>query len=154
MIYANQMETRVTTTLSLDPRAAAPAESELPAPALLAAEDWAASASLTPAEMDCVTAVMLKILDGKCKMASDEKRIMQRLYDACRARPGLHLGADDHALVRSARADPSESMRGLIYERRVLAETRISRPVMKAFKTRLRREGVLPAPIDPEMPER
>ena len=31
-----------------------------------------------------------------------------------------------------------------IYERRLLAETMISRPVMKAYKARLRAAGILP----------
>ena len=35
-------------------------------------------------------------------------------------------------------------MREHIYETRVLAETAISRPVMKRFKARLREEGLLP----------
>jgi len=113
-------------------------------PRLLAAEDWAATATLLPTEIDCVTAVMLKILDGKCKMAADEKDIMERLYDSCTGREGLVLGKDYHDLVRAARADRGEPMRARVYEQRVLAETMISRPVMKVFKARLRREGVLP----------
>jgi len=112
---------------------------------LLAPEDWAATATLLPAEVDCVTAVMLKILDGKCKMAAEEKGIMEGLYDACTEREGLLLGDDYHDLVRAARADGGDTMRARVYEQRVLAETMISRPVMKGFKARLRREGVLPA---------
>ena len=121
------------------------AEGAILAPRLLAVEDWAATATLSPAEVDCVTAVMLKILDGKCKMAADEKDMMERLYHACTGREGLLLGNDYHDLVRAARVDRGEPMRARVYEQRVLAETMISRPVMKGFKARLRREGVLPA---------
>lgn len=121
------------------------AEDETLVPRLLAAEDWATTATLLPAEVDCVTAVMLKILDGKCKMAADEKAIMERLYDACTGRQGLLLGNDYHDLVRAARADRGDPMRARVYEQRVLTETMISRPVIKGFKARLRREGVLPA---------
>jgi hypothetical protein len=121
------------------------AEDAVLPPRLLAAEDWAATATLLPVEVDCVTAVMLKILDGKCKMAADEKGIMERLYDACTGRDGLLLGNDYHDLVQAARADRGEPMRARVYEQGVLAETMISRPVMKGFKARLRREGVLPA---------
>jgi len=35
-----------------------------------------------------------------------------------------------------------------VYEERVLAETTISRPVMKRFKARIRREGLFRAVID------
>ncbi|THF58661.1 hypothetical protein [Pseudothauera rhizosphaerae] len=106
--------------------------------------DWVRDASLYPAEIDCVTAVMLKILDGKCRMAELEKPIMVALYDALKGRHGLRLGADFHDIVARARTEPSEALREAVYEQRVLAETMISRPVMKAFKARLRQEAVLP----------
>lgn len=110
-------------------------------PGLVAA--WVAAHPLAPAEVDCATAVMLKILDGKCKMAADEKVVMAWLYDALRGRPGWLLGEAAHALIERARAAADEALRNEIYEQRVLAETAISRPVMKAFKARLRAEGLL-----------
>ena len=110
-------------------------------PELVAA--WVAAHSLEPAEVDCATAVMLKILDGKCKMAAEEKVVMAWLYDALRGRPGWRLGEAAHALIGRARLAADEALRNEIYEQRVLAETAISRPVMKAFKARLRAEGLL-----------
>ena len=88
---------------------------------------------------------MLKILDGKCKMDEAEKAIMARLYDALGQPPGEQLGSMFHALIRAARVAPCAALIDEVYEQRVLAETMISRPVMKGFKARLRREGVLPA---------
>lgn len=99
---------------------------------------------LGPDQVDCAIAVMLKILDGKCKMTASEARIMTAVYDAVRARPARHLGPGEHALIEQARAEPGPRFRADVYEARVLAETRISRPVMKAFKAALRRNGVLP----------
>lgn len=112
--------------------------------------DWAAEHVLTPPEVDCATAVMLKVLDGKCKMSEEEKVIMTHLYRAIRQQTGIHLGQPVHRRIARAlswqaqhgRLD--EELRDQIYEIRVLAETAISRPVMKRFKARLREQGLLP----------
>lgn len=106
---------------------------------------WAEAHPLSPIHVDCATAVMLKILDGKCKMRDGEKTVMALLYDAVKRRPGEKLGADIHALIATARAHLDEAMKLHVYEKRVLAETAISRPVMKDFKAMIRREGLLVA---------
>ncbi|MEM8957940.1 MAG: hypothetical protein AAGC86_09010 [Pseudomonadota bacterium] len=99
---------------------------------------------LSPEQVDCAIAVMLKILDGKCKITASEARVMTAVYGAVRTRPARHLGPAEHALIEKARAEPGPRFRADVYEARVMAETRISRPVMKAFKAALRRDGVLP----------
>jgi hypothetical protein len=103
---------------------------------------WVAAHPLTPSDVDCATAVMLKILDGKCKMGEVEKRVMAALYDALRHRPGQRFGDAEHALIATARQGADEALKMAIYERRVLAETAISRPVMKAFKAMIRGQGL------------
>ena len=103
---------------------------------------WLGAHPLSPGEVDCATAVMLKILDGKCKMSAVDKRVMAGLYDAVKDRPGLRFGDDFHALIARARRGTSEEMKNFIYEKRVLAETMISRPVMKAFKSMIREQGL------------
>ncbi len=107
---------------------------------------WVAAHALTPGDVDCATTVMLKILDGKCKMDESEKLIMAALYDALQGRPGQRFGDAEHALIATARRGADESLRNLIYERRVLAETTLSRPVMKAFKAMIRAEGLFAGP--------
>jgi len=113
---------------------------------------WAAKHDFDPVEIDCATAVMLKILDGKCKMSEPGKRTMALLYDCVKSRPGASLGETEHAMIAEALAVISndgaddrieDEVRMHIYERRVLAELVISRPVMKAFKAMLRAEGVI-----------
>ena len=104
---------------------------------------WLAAHPLSPAHVDCATAVMLKILDGKCKMHPTEKRVMALLYEQVKDCPGALLGAAEHALIAAAGASLDEAMRLRVYEQRVLAETRISRPVMKGFKAMLREQGLL-----------
>lgn len=109
---------------------------------------WTNNNILTPAEIDCATAVMLKILDGKCKMPSNEKIIMQSLYIAVKNQEGLYLDHSYHEFIEPflelRKEEISEEQILEIYEKRVLAETQISRPVMKKFKSRLRQEGILP----------
>lgn len=104
---------------------------------------WALAHLVEPVDVDCTTTVMLKILDGKCKMGPRDKDVIPLLYDAIRDRPGRMLGADMHALIARARGGEREALVAQIYEHRVLAETAISRPVMKAYKARLREAGVL-----------
>ena len=104
---------------------------------------WALQNLRDPTHIDCVTTVMLKILDGKCKMGEPEKAVMTVLYDLVKDRPGRLLGPDVHELITTARSCGEESMVMVVYEQRLLAETMISRPVMKAFKALLRRQGIL-----------
>ncbi len=104
---------------------------------------WLGAHPLSPLHVDCATAVMLKILDGKCRMAAGEKRVMEVLYEHVRECPGHFLGEDTHRLIATARKLANEGLKNYIYEKRVLAETMISRPVMKGFKAMIRQEGLL-----------
>ncbi|MDO9598377.1 MAG: hypothetical protein Q7J47_11720 [Azoarcus sp.] len=104
---------------------------------------WAREHLAAPLDVDCTTTVMLKILDGKCKMGPHDKEVIPVLYEATRDLPGGLLGEEAHALIRRACAGERESLVGEIYEHRVLAETAISRPAMKAYKSRLRAAGIL-----------
>ena len=104
---------------------------------------WVREHPLSPIHVDCVTAVMLKILDGKCKMDAEEKVVMALLYDEVKHLPGSILGEDIHALIETARnAHEEDEIREFVYEKRVLAETMISRPVMKGFKGMVRADGL------------
>ena len=103
---------------------------------------WVQEHPLSPSDIDCATTVMLKILDGKCKMGSVDKIVMEALYDAVKDRPGQRFGNEFHALIADARRESNESLKNFIYETRVLAETELSRPVMKAFRVMIRQEGL------------
>ena len=105
---------------------------------------WASANPMSPLHVDCTTAVMLKILDGKCKMSEQEKWVMTVLYDQVYDRPGERLDYGVHDLIRRARmAEDNDRLLDAVYEQRVLAETMISRPAMKAFKGMLRGEGLI-----------
>ena len=108
--------------------------------------EWVRSQSLSPSDVDCATTVMLKILDGKCKMKVLEKKVMAALYDQVKREPGELMGQDMHDLIAEVRNDLTEADKERVYEMRVLAETRLSRPVMKGFKARIRQDGLFLLP--------
>lgn len=103
---------------------------------------WLRSHALSPIHVDCVTTVMLKILDGKCKMGETEKIVMACLYEQCRGLPGVLFEAAVHRLIAGARSESDEHIRNHLYEQRVLAETMLTRPVMKDFKQMIRQTGL------------
>ena len=96
-----------------------------------------------PIHVDCATTVMLKILDGKCKMIPEEKLVMAELYDQLKHLPGKLLPAGIHRLIEEARDELNDQRIEQIYEQRLYAEQAISRPIMKGFKARLRESGLL-----------
>lgn len=109
--------------------------------------DWASAHLHDPVHIDCTTTVMLKILDGKCKMSAGEKAAIALLYQISQQRPG-RLVDQAHSLIahasqQLAQGSASEALLMQVYEQRLLAETMISRPVMKAYKAMLREAGVL-----------
>lgn len=114
---------------------------------------WLAAHPLAPRHVDCAIAVMLKILDGKCKMRPTEKQVLELLYDQLAGVPGERLGGETHALIAEARGRLDEAMKNRVYEQRVLAETIISRPVMKGFKALIRQQGLLDPRHDQEDPD-
>ena len=109
---------------------------------------WENYHALVPAHVDCATAVMLKILDGKCKMKTEEKQVMRHLYHAVKNKPGQLLKDDMHSMIARAEASIDDAIREEIYEKRVLAETMISRPVMKQFKALIRQQGLFAESAD------
>lgn len=111
---------------------------------------WVQTHALTASDIDCITTVMLKILDGKCKMGNVEKIVMAQLYDAVQHSDGERFGGDYHRLIASARAAAGEELKNRIYEQRVLAETVLSRPVMKAFKAMIREQGLFAGLVEEE----
>jgi hypothetical protein len=105
--------------------------------------EWAKETAFDPLQIDCATSLMLKILDGKCKMNEDEKQVMAVIYDVVKHKPAKLLDSSVHSLIASARNQTNEQLIEQVYEQRLYAEQMISRPVMKAYKAMLRQEGIL-----------
>ncbi len=99
---------------------------------------WARETVFEPAHLDCVTAIMLKILDAKCKMGEPEKAALAAVYDVVKAHPGQSLGDEVHALIGAARLGTDTNLSEHIHAWRERAEAHIPKPVMKGFKQILR----------------
>jgi hypothetical protein len=109
-------------------------------------EQWLLSHPPTPLQIDCVVTIMLKILDGKCKMPEAEKVVITLVYDRVKLQSGeLFTGEIHHLIARARVQHDNEALKMQIYEMRLLAETQLSRPVMKKFKAYIREQGLLTA---------
>jgi hypothetical protein len=103
------------------------------------AAEWAYEQSFNAIEVDCTTTVVLKILDGKCKMLPGEKAAIMEIYEVVRGGPGDIFDEQTHALIDRFRSDGQGSaLAGRIHELRVYAEQQIPKPAMKTYKAMLR----------------
>ena len=102
------------------------------------AAEWALQQVFSPTEVDCTTTVVLKILDGKCKMLPGEKTAIYEIYDVLRKGDGVLFDQQAHTSIHVARQHANDDVRQRIHELRVYAEASIPKPVMKGYKARLR----------------
>jgi hypothetical protein len=101
---------------------------------------WALNTDFSPVQVDCTTTVALKILDGKCKMLPGEKAAVLAIYDVVKPLPGELFSQEDHNVITQARCTEtaSKEVMNKIHFLRLYAETHIFKPVMKAYKAKLR----------------
>jgi hypothetical protein len=99
---------------------------------------WAQTAPLSVSDLDCITAVMLKILDGKCQMNEEQRHAYISIYNVSKVRPGELLGEEVHWAIDTARHVNRQEIRERIHQLRLEAEAAIPKPTMKAFKARVR----------------
>ena len=106
------------------------------------AAQWAGDQVFTTVEIDCTITVVLKILDGKCRMLPGEKAAVMKIYDVVNKDSAGFFNSNALAIIERARAFEEEAMSRdvarRIHELRVIAESVIARPVMKRYKARLR----------------
>lgn len=109
---------------------------------LLTPTAWAEASELDAEQLDCVTSVVLKILDRKCRMPADEQEAMLAIYDLLHPSPAKHFDDRVHRTIESAlqQQTPDTALKEEIHRLRLHAEEVIPKPVMKAFKARLRAE--------------
>lgn len=100
---------------------------------------WASTADFDPTQMDCITFMALRILDGICNMQPAEQVMALAAYDAVRSRPGRLFDAAIHQTIEAARQYPTLKLLDEIHALRMRAEARIPSPVMNQFRARLRR---------------
>ncbi|MEJ2060543.1 MAG: hypothetical protein P8Y64_08680 [Gammaproteobacteria bacterium] len=99
---------------------------------------WANNADFSPEQVDCITAVALKVLDNKCKMSPAEKAAGMAVYDAVKHRRAHLFDASVHRIVETARLQPDATVLETIHQLRLHAEDAIPKPAMKRFKAFLR----------------
>lgn len=102
------------------------------------AAEWAETQVFSASDIDCTIAVVLKILDNKCKMLPGEKAAILEIYDVVRSNPGLLFDEATHNVIQDARFQVNENVLKTIHGLRVLAEQQIPKPIMKRFKSMLR----------------
>ncbi|HQS81106.1 MAG TPA: hypothetical protein PKV42_01480 [Thiobacillus sp.] len=102
------------------------------------AAQWSLLVGFNPEQADCTTAVVLKILDNKCKMLPGEKLAVMAIYDAVRHLASPLFECAVHDAIRAARQQPGTLTLEAVHPLRVHAEAAIPKPVMKRYKAFLR----------------
>lgn len=102
------------------------------------AAEWALENDFDAAQIDCTIAVVLKILDNKCKMLPGEKAAIMAIYDIVKQQHGKLFTAEVTQVIDAARLKTSSTLAHTIHELREYAEANIPKPTMKAFKAILR----------------
>lgn len=101
------------------------------------AAQWAAKQPFTPEQVDCTTSVVLKILDGKCKMLFDAQQAVMAIYDKVKTQQGNKLGDSVHQAIADVMSRPSQQMTEKIHRLRLYAEAAIPKTTMKRYKAML-----------------
>jgi hypothetical protein len=102
------------------------------------AAEWAIENGFNAEQVDCTTAVVLKILDNKCKMSPGEMAAILAIYDVVHLTYPPMLGTEVHEAIRALRTAATDEARASIHRLRVQAEAEIPKPVMKNYKSFLR----------------
>jgi hypothetical protein len=102
------------------------------------AAHWALLVGFNAEQADCTTAVVLKILDNKCKMLPGEKRAVMAIYDVVHHLASPLFDSAVHDAISAARQQPDPGTLDAIHPLRVRAEAAIPKPVMKQYKAFLR----------------
>lgn len=95
---------------------------------------WARQQSFDAQAIDCMTAVMLKILDEKCQMNPATQRLFIDIYCAIEKKDSLIFDLAIHPFVEKVLNEPDALSLRHVHELRLFAESSIAKPVMKAFK--------------------
>jgi len=99
-----------------------------------AISDWAGSNDFNLQQVDCLIALMLKILDGKCKMDADTQAIVQLIYQQAHRNRSHLFDERIHGFIDRAFEQPDLLVLRHVHALRRYAEDVIPRTVMKGFK--------------------
>ena len=99
---------------------------------------WAERAQLSPLQIDCITALILKILDHKCDMNLEQQLALIAIYRAVCTYKGTLFDAEVHQTIEHALQVSDERVSRQIHQYRLDAESIIPTPAMSYFKQYLR----------------
>lgn len=100
--------------------------------------DWLQRNMLTPDQIDCITAIVLKVLDAKCKMDAEKQAGIMSVYAYTRLTSGALFHREVHEVIDQAIHFADEETMQQIHMYRKVAEASIPKAVMKSFKAFLR----------------
>lgn len=95
---------------------------------------WQGQIQLNAEQLDCLTAVMLKILDNKCQMGSDVQQRFIDIYRTIEKNKSEIFDVAIHRFIQRVFDEPDILSLRHVHELRLYAEATIEKPVMKAFK--------------------
>ncbi|MES9970633.1 MAG: hypothetical protein ABW092_11415 [Candidatus Thiodiazotropha sp.] len=95
---------------------------------------WAEAISLDPLQIDCVTTIMLTILDNQCDLGLEEQIALMAIYGVIKHRDGAVLENAVHQVIERAQISYDQQITDEIHELRVHAERVIPRQIMRYFK--------------------
>jgi hypothetical protein len=95
---------------------------------------WAEAISLDPLQVDCVTTIMLSILDNQCELGLEEQISLMAIYGVMKHRDGVVLEKAVHQVIERAQDSNDQLITDEIHALRLYAERVIPRQVMYYFK--------------------
>ena len=105
-----------------------------PVPDYQVIAEWAAQTEFNLQQVHCLIAIMLKILDGKCRMDAETQYCVQIIYrNAHRGRSHL-FSTDIHRFIEQTLQQADSLSLGFVRELRLYAESAIAKTRMKRFK--------------------
>jgi hypothetical protein len=96
--------------------------------------EWASTTDFNLQQVDCLITLMLKILDGKCKMDEDTQMSARVIYAHAHRNRSHLFDPCIHDFIARVFDEPDLLSLRHVRELRVYAESVIAKPVMKGFK--------------------
>ncbi len=96
--------------------------------------EWASATDFTLQQVDCLIALMLKILDGKCQMDADTQASVRVIYAHAHRQRSQLFDPGIHEFIERVFDEPDLLSLRHVHELRVYAESAIAKSVMKGFK--------------------
>jgi hypothetical protein len=95
---------------------------------------WAEEITLDPLQVDCVTTIVLSILDNRCELGLEEQIALMAVYSVVKQRNGVVLDRAVHRSIERAQALRDQQTTREIRELRLHAERVVPCQIMNHFK--------------------